>query len=289
MKKYLFLMAMTIMMNSGCRLNAQKSNYKSVDVNEFEKSIKDVNRVQLLDVRTPEEFASGHLNNAILLNVKADSFVIKAENMLPKSKTVAVYCRSGRRSAQAAHLLGDAGYSVVNLDGGIMAWEKARKPIVVNDEAVADSNGFVVFERQPCPDFTVKLTDGKTLKMSDLRGKVVMLQFTASWCSVCRKEMPHIESEIWQRHRNDPDFVLVGIDRDEPLDKVKKFAASTGITYPLGLDPGAKIYSRFALPESGITRNVLVDRNGIIIHRTRLYNTEEFAALVKHIDKELGR
>jgi hypothetical protein len=57
------------------------------------------------------------------------------------------------------------------------------------------------------PDFSLPLTDGNTFTLSQQRGKVVMLQFTASWCGVCRREMPHIEKEIWQRHKEDPAFV----------------------------------------------------------------------------------
>lgn len=69
-----------------------------------------------------------------------------------------------------------------------------------------------------------------------------MLQFTASWCGVCRKEMPFIEKDIWQKHKDNEAFALCGVDRDEPLDKVVAFAqAMTGVTYPLGLDPGADI------------------------------------------------
>lgn len=155
-------------------------------------------------------------------------------------------------------------------------------------EEKADSNGYVVFDGDIAPDFTVKLVDGGTMTLSELRGKIVMIQFTASWCGVCRKEMPHIESEIWQRHKSNPDFVLVGIDRDEPLVKVKAFAKQTGVTYPLGLDPGADIYAKYALRESGITRNVLVGRDGRILKRTRLYKEGEFRSLVEKIDEELN-
>lgn len=156
-------------------------------------------------------------------------------------------------------------------------------------EAKADSNGYVVFDGDEAPDFTVTTTDGKQITLSSLRGKVVMLQFTASWCGVCRKEMPHIESDIWQKHKADSDFVLIGIDRDEPLAKVQAFARQTGVTYPLGLDPGANIYALYALRESGITRNVLIGRDGRIIKRTRLYKPEEFSSLVETIDKELQK
>lgn len=153
--------------------------------------------------------------------------------------------------------------------------------------AQADSTGYIVRVGEAAPDFTITLTDGKQVTLSSLRGKVVMLQFTASWCGVCRKEMPYIEKDIWLKHKDNADFALIGIDRDEPLDKVLAFAKSTGVTYPLGLDPGADIFAKYALRESGITRNVLIDREGKIVKLTRLYNQEEFASLVEMINQML--
>lgn len=156
-------------------------------------------------------------------------------------------------------------------------------------EAKADSTGYIVRVGDEAPDFTVTLTDGKQVTLSSLRGKVVMLQFTASWCGVCRKEMPFIEKDIWQKHQANDRLVLIGIDRDEPLDKVIAFGKAVGVTYPLGLDPGADIFAKYALRESGITRNVLIDRDGRIVKLTRLYNEEEFASLVAHIDAMLTK
>ena len=153
--------------------------------------------------------------------------------------------------------------------------------------AEADSTGYIVRVGEMAPDFTITLTDGKQVSLSSLRGKVVMLQFTASWCGVCRKEMPFIEKDIWLKHKGNADFALIGIDRDEPLDKVLAFAKSTGVTYPLGLDPGADIFAKYALRESGITRNVLIDKEGKIVKLTRLYNEEEFASLVQMINEML--
>lgn len=154
---------------------------------------------------------------------------------------------------------------------------------------VADDTGYLVKVGEVAPNFTIKLTDGKSVTLSQLRGKVVMLQFTASWCGVCRKEMPFIEKDIWLKHKSNPDFMLIGIDRDEPLDKVIAFGKSTGVTYPLGLDPGADIFAKYALRKAGITRNVLIDKEGRIVLLTRLYNPEEFAGLVKKIDEMLAK
>ena len=174
---------------------------------------------------------------------------------------------------------------------GAEAAESVSDTVKVATEAMsaqADSTGYIVRIGEMAPDFTITLTDGKQVTLSSLRGKVVMLQFTASWCGVCRKEMPFIEKDIWLKHKDNADFALIGIDRDEPLEKVLAFAKSTGVTYPLGLDPGADIFAKYALRDAGITRNVLIDREGKIVKLTRLYNEEEFASLVQQINDFLG-
>ena len=180
-------------------------------------------------------------------------------------------------SLMAAILLGGATACAQN--------KKADANVAVQQET--DANGYIVRDGDMAPDFTVTLTDGRKVTLSQLRGKVVLLQFTASWCGVCRKEMPSLESEIWQKHKDNPDFVFIGIDRDEPLHKVKRFAEQTGITYPLGLDPNADIFGLYALKDAGVTRNVLIGRDGKIVKRTRLYNGDEFGSLVKAVDAML--
>ena len=173
---------------------------------------------------------------------------------------------------------------------------KKNAETVVENEPVAveattnqpDSVGYIVRLGEVAPDFEMELTDGQKVKLSDLRGKVVMLQFTASWCGVCRKEMPFIEKDIWQKHKDNAQFALYGIDRDEPLETVKAFAEKTGVTYPLALDPGADHFAKYADRKAGITRNVLIDKEGKIVMLTRLYNEEEFATLCKKIDEMLA-
>ena len=144
--------------------------------------------------------------------------------------------------------------------------------------------GYIVKIGQQMPDIEMTLTDGTKVTTADLRGKVVMLQFTASWCGVCRREMPHIEKEIWQKHKNNSNFALIGIDMDEPLKTVKKFASDMKITYPLALDPGGKIFYTFAAKGAGVTRNVIIDRSGKIVYMTRLFKEEEFNEMKEVID-----
>jgi peroxiredoxin len=114
-----------------------------------------------------------------------------------------------------------------------------------------------------------------------------MLQFTASWCSVCRQEMPFIEKEIWKRGM-ESGLVVIGIDRDEPFDKVLKFKKDIGVTYPLALDPGAEIFGLYALKGAGVTRNIIIDRKGKVIFLTRLFDREEFDRMKKVIFAELA-
>ncbi len=155
------------------------------------------------------------------------------------------------------------------------------------DQQVPDDYGYLVKVGQQAPDFTTETTDGKTVKLSDYKGKVVMLQFTASWCGVCRKEMPHIEKDIWQKHKDNSDFALFGIDLDEPREKVEKFGKQIPVTYPLLLDPKGGIFYSYAQKGAGVTRNVIIDKTGKIVYMTRLFKQEEFDEMKSVIEKLL--
>ena len=112
-------------LNSACG----QGNFENAEVNEFAELVADSN-VVVLDVRTASEFAEGHLERAINIDYHQSDFVEKAKATLPLDKKIAVYCRSGRRSAGAAGKLGDEGYKLVNLKGGIIAWKEANRPVI---------------------------------------------------------------------------------------------------------------------------------------------------------------
>jgi peroxiredoxin len=170
---------------------------------------------------------------------------------------------------------------------------KKSEPVVTEQAAVQDT---VVYEHEylvkvgdVAPDFTLASTDGTEFTLSAHRGKVVMLQFTASWCGICRGEMPHIESRIWQPHKDDADFVLVGVDREEPREVVEEYTAKLGTTYPMLLDEKGDVFASYAVRKSGITRNVLIDRDGRIVKLTRRFVEPEFESLVATIDSLLTK
>jgi peroxiredoxin len=165
--------------------------------------------------------------------------------------------------------------------------ETTQESDTITTDTIVYEHDYLVKVGDMAPDFSLPMTDGTTFTLSEQRGKVVMLQFTASWCGVCRREMPHIESEIWQRHKDNANFVLVGVDREETKEVVDAYTQKVGTTYPMALDTAANAFASYALRQSGITRNVLIDRDGKIVKLTRLYNEAEFSGLVQAIDSLL--
>ncbi len=149
-----------------------------------------------------------------------------------------------------------------------------------------DKHGFIIRVGQQAPDFTIWYADGRTSgKLSDLRGQVVVLQFTASWCGVCRQEMPHLEA-LWQRLK-EKDFRLIGIDLKESRQKTLDFARTMKISYPLTLDPDGSVFYQYAAKNAGVTRNIVIDKNSTIVYLTRLYNEEIFDGMVKKLEEML--
>jgi thioredoxin 1 len=116
--------------NSGSNSQTSGSQVKqTLSVADFEQKIATLPAAQLIDVRTPGEFTGGHLKNATNIDINDDAFE-SGLTKLDKSKPILVYCLSGGRSAKAANKMKDMGFKeIYNLDGGIMQWEAADKPV----------------------------------------------------------------------------------------------------------------------------------------------------------------
>ena len=131
MKKMMACFLASLGLNVACA----QANYENTDVKGFAKLMEDAN-VVVLDVRTAEEFKEGHLEGAVNIDQAQSDFIQKAKEALPANKTIAIYCRSGRRSASAAGKLAAEGYKVVNLKGGILAWKEAKMPVTTENYEV---------------------------------------------------------------------------------------------------------------------------------------------------------
>ena len=124
MKKFLAFLLAVLGLNTAC-----SQNFENMEVKEFAELIADSN-VVILDVRKADEFTEGHIKGAVLIDQFQSDFVEQAQAKLPKDKIIAIYCRSGRRSANAAGKLADVGYKCVNLKGGIIAWKEANMSVI---------------------------------------------------------------------------------------------------------------------------------------------------------------
>lgn len=119
---------LTIIMSLLSFFGLRAADFLSVDVSTFAKQLQQ-DSTFLLDVRTEKEYEEGHLKGSVCIDVTQANFLAKAEKQLPKDKTIALYCRSGRRSKKAAELLANAGYRVVELSTGFLGWQSCGMPI----------------------------------------------------------------------------------------------------------------------------------------------------------------
>ncbi len=127
--KRVLLMSIVSSFSAGAMACASTDSIKSVPSPVFNQAI-DHHEAQIVDVRNPEEFAAGHIDGAVNINVNSDGFLEKSKAVLNKADPVYVYCRSGKRSLKAAELLSREGYRIVNLDNGIIGWENDGFPVV---------------------------------------------------------------------------------------------------------------------------------------------------------------
>ena len=164
---------------------------KTIDVNAFAEKLKAIKNPQLLDVRTPAEYSSGHISNAVNVNWNGDDFDAKV-NKFDKSKPIFVYCKVGGRSSDAAARLAELGFTeIYNLDGGIMKWN-------------------VLYNSKP----SEKIIGMSNQEYDDLikSSNKVMIDFNAKWCAPCKKMNPYILK--FQTEMKDT-IKIVQLDADE--------------------------------------------------------------------------
>jgi rhodanese-related sulfurtransferase len=214
---------------NACNSIAQTTD-QVVDVNTFEKETSN-KEIQLLDVRTPEEFNQGHLTNAMLANWNEKAEFIRRIEALDKDEPVYIYCLSGGRSAAAADLLREKGFSkVTELQGGINAWKQGDKPI----EGEAD------IEQISNESYLAMLTSSS----------LVLVDFGATWCPPCRKMAPIIK-EIEEEN---PTVTLIQIDGGSQTALMKIHGVFEMPTYILYKD-GKEVWREAGLIEKNKITN----------------------------------
>lgn len=178
-----------------CESNsAQTSN--NLDVKNYLEQITSKKDIQIIDVRTPEEFESGHLENAVNIDFKANDFEQKI-NKIDKSKPTYIYCLSGGRSSSAQTLMTKNGFqNVINMKGGILEWKANHYPLANVPAANAGWKGMT-------KEAYLQLTQNKT---------PILFDFKAKWCGPCKQLAPILD-EIAKEYPGQ--IIIMPIDIDE--------------------------------------------------------------------------
>ena len=135
------------------------------------------------------------------------------------------------------------------------------------------------------PAFVISHDDGTQIVSSSYKGKVVLINFFATWCPPCQKELAEVKNTLWPKYKDNKNFVLLTIGREHDDAELKTYNKKKGFEFPLYPDKDRSIYSAFA--ESLIPRSYLIDKQGKIIFAGSGFNEDDFKALMGKIETAL--
>jgi peroxiredoxin len=135
------------------------------------------------------------------------------------------------------------------------------------------------------PGFICKTIDGRTIDISKLQGKIIMINFFATWCGPCNLELPVMQKNIWDKYRDNPGFALIILGREHNEKEVRNFVKSKNFTMPFAPDPKRAIFKLYAT--QSIPRNVIIGRDGKIIFQSMGYSEEEFKKIEELLAEKL--
>ena len=206
------------------------NGYELTDVQNFEPAINQTQNVQLIDVRTPQEFSEGHINNAINMDWNATDFENQVAT-LDKNQPVYLYCLSGGRSKKASDKLTELGFSnIIELEGGYLSWSKAHQSDKQNDQyKMADFEKIIA--EQP----------------------IVLIDFYADWCAPCKIMAPYIE-QFKIDYQNQIKIIKIDADKNKQLVTDLGYEALPII---LLYNKGEKVFEQEGLVEENMLRELL--------------------------------
>ena len=164
--------------------------------------------------------------------------------------------------------------------------ETESAPAKTEEQRPTPEEATIVKEGEVAPDFEITMFDGSVVKLADLKNKVVLLNFWATWCPPCRKELTRVEKDIIEKFKGQP-FVFLPVSRGEKRETVAEFREKMGYTFPMGLDPDSLNYKKYAV--TYIPRNFLIGKDGKVVKASVGYDEAEFDELIKLIEQEIKK
>lgn len=158
---------------------------------------------------------------------------------------------------------------------------------IMAPSVIAQDQFTLAAKDKPAPDFSFESKPGEIKKLSDHKGKVVLITFFATWCGPCRAELPHIQKDIFEKYAGNPNFELMIFGREHGWEAVKKFRADQKFTMPFYPDPERKIFSLYA--SQNIPRNFLIDKSGKIVYASVGFNEADFSRMKSEIEAQLNK
>lgn len=135
------------------------------------------------------------------------------------------------------------------------------------------------------PAFVCTTIDGQTIDINKSKGKIIMINFFATWCGPCKTELPILQKNIWEKYKNRTDFSLIILGREHTAAEVKAFVESNKFTMPFAPDPDRKLFSLYAT--QNIPRNVIIGKDGNVLFQSTGYSENEFKSIEILLAREL--
>jgi len=148
----------------------------------------------------------------------------------------------------------------------------------------ASAQDDILKKGQSIPEFTIVSETGK-IEPSSLKQKVVLINFFATWCGPCLSELPVLQAKVWEKYKNNKNFVLLVVGRDHTDAEVQAFKKKYNFDLPMYPDKGKTVYSLFATKY--IPRNYLIDKNGKIVYTSMGYVEKDLEEMLAKLDELL--